>query len=322
MSPFLVADIGGTNTRFGLVTGKSEQGYDIEHVNILPGANYSSFYDAIQAYLDTVPGEKPSSGCVAIAGPVDGDLFKMTNLDWSFSKKALQQELGFSHLEIINDYTALALAAGQLRADDLIELKNGELRANANKAVFGPGTGLGVAGLAYSESGWLPIPSEGGHVNLAPSTPFEAEVITAGLSRFGHVSAEIFLSGPGLVNLYQCVCEVKGVEPEKFEPKDVTGKARDQSNAECVQTLSTFCSFLGAFAGNLALTYGAKGGVYITGGILPRMVDFALASDFVHRFCDKGVMSHYVENIPVNIVNHTESAFIGAAAWLEQTLDR
>ena len=318
MRPQLIADIGGTNARFALVKGKDASGFIIDNVKILPGADYESFEAAINAYLATLDCDKPSEGCIAIAGPVSGDLFKMTNLPWSFSRSELQAHLGFTRLGVINDYTALALATTQLRAEHLIELKPGESVPKGNRAIFGPGTGLGVAGITATANEWVPIPSEGGHVNLAPTNEYEAKVIAVGIKKFGHLSAELFLSGPGLVNLYQCICELEGEVAEAYQPQDVTRHALAASDALCVKTLTTFCNLIGAFAGNLALTYGAKGGVFITGGIMPRVVEFAKHTDLVKNFSSKGVMSHYLSPIAISLVNFTESAFLGTATWLDQ----
>ena len=318
MYPYIVADIGGTNARFALITGKSDSDFNIEHIHILAGADFASFSDVVQAYIDLLPGIQPRAACIAIAGPVSGDEFKMTNLDWSFSRKALQEQFGFSSLEIINDYTAVASAASRLTAENLIPIVKGSEVTLGNKVVLGPGTGLGVAGVVHTGSQWHPISCEAGHVNVAPSTVFEAELIKAAMSRFGHVSAETFLSGPGLVNLYSVVCDVNDIVASSMLPKDVSSQGLAGTNEQCVIALNAFCSFLGAFSGNLALTFGANGGVYLTGGILPRMLDFLHSSDFAVRFREKGIMSHYVESIPVHLINHPETAFAGAAAWLEQ----
>jgi glucokinase len=155
-------------------------------------------------------------------------------------------------------------------------------------------------------------------VNLAPATEFEADVIKAAIAQHGHVSAEVFLSGPGLVNLYRAICAVRGQRSLGVAPAMITTAALEKSDPLMVQTLSTFCSLLGSFAGNLALTYGAKGGIYIAGGILPRISEYLVSSDFNQRFANKGVMSHYVANIPAKLIVHPETAFVGAAAWLEQ----
>lgn len=318
MFPSIVADIGGTNARFALVTGESDGQFVIENISILNGSNYPSFSAAMRDYIDSLGGVKPHSACVAIAGPIDGDNVRMTNLSWSFSQTAVREEFGFDKFAAINDFGALAVATSALLDQDLQSIRAGTRDPHANKAILGPGTGLGVAGLAYNGGTWLPIPSEGGHVNIAPATPLECDVIKAAMARHGHVSAEVFISGPGLVNLYNALCDVRGQQPRALEPSDVTGGALDGSDPLCVETLSLFCSFIGSLSGNLALTYGAKGGVYLAGGVLPRFQDFLLSSDFKDRFAGKGIMSHYVENIPVDLITHPQTAFLGAAAWLAQ----
>ncbi len=318
MFPYIVADIGGTNARFALVTGKRDQKFIIEHINILSGAQYPSFSDALQTYIDGLTGITAKSACVAIAGPIDGDVIKMTNLNWSFSASDIQKQFNFEHFDVINDFAAVAIATSRLTAEDLIGIRPGLAKPEANKAILGAGTGLGVAGLAHHRAGWLPIPSEGGHVTLGPATAFEADVIKAGIKRFEYVSAEVFVSGPGLVNLYQCVCDVEGVAARSLEPQDISAAAIDGSDAHCKTTLETFCAFLGSVSGNLVLTYGGKGGVYIAGGIVPRFVDFLKDSAFNNRFSNKGIMSHYLADVPVNLIAYDQVAFLGAAAWLDQ----
>ncbi|MFT7558748.1 MAG: glucokinase [Flavobacteriales bacterium] len=321
MYPYIVADIGGTNARFALVTEKQGDRYVIENVNILQGANYARLEDALAAYIDGLAGIKPKAACIAIAGPVKGDLISMTNLAWSFSKEKVRTQFGLDAFEVLNDFGALAVATSRLTDDHLITVKEGVRVDPANKAILGPGTGLGVAGLASNGANWLPIPSEGGHVNIAPASVEECEVIKASIARLGHVSAEAFLSGPGLVNLYTAVSDVNGRKAQCFEPKDVSAKGLDGSNEDCVAALKHFCAFLGTVSGNLALTYGALGGVYIAGGIVPRLIDFLKDSDFAERFSNKGIMSHYVKDIPVELISFDQTAYLGAAGWLEQVLN-
>lgn len=318
MFPYIVADIGGTNARFALVTGKNSGQYSIEHINILSGANYPTFSAAMQAYIDSLEGVKPVAACVAIAGPIGGDLVKMTNLNWSFSKKEIQAEFNFTAFDAINDFGAVAIATSKLEASNLTSVKEGVAIEFANKAIIGPGTGLGVAGLVYGQNQWIPVPSEGGHVNVPASTAFECDVISAAMKRLGHVSAESFISGPGLVNLYNAISDVNGEAAKELTPKDITDAALSNTDSTCLTTLDTFCGFLGAVSGNLVLTYGAKGGVFLAGGILPRFVDFLRSSSFTERFVSKGIMSAYVEDVPVNLIAHDQIAFLGAAAWLEQ----
>lgn len=319
MSPFLVADIGGTNARFALVTGKANNEYVFEHIKVLSTSSHSTFENALQTYLEST-NLHPHAACIAIAGPVSGDHIKMTNLSWAFSGRELSAKFGFSRTLLMNDFAAVASACSQMAGEYLLTVKPGIVEPTGHKAVFGPGTGLGVAGLINTPTGWLPVPTEGGHVNIAPATELEADVLKAAMTQFPHVSAEMFVSGPGLVNLYNALCAVRKTEPQPLKPSDITTAALDGSDELCVQSLELFVSFAGSFAGNLALTYGAKGGIYIAGGIMPRILDYLKASSFTERFSNKGVMSHYVEHIPVYLMTHPETAFVGAAAWLEQHL--
>lgn len=326
MFPFVVADIGGTNARFALVTGKKQEStqasFVIENIKILKGADYPSFESAMAIYLEEHLGDlKPAdikAACVAIAGPISDDQITMTNLPWSFSRAELKKRFNLTTFEVINDYTALALATSQIDDDGLASVVAGERNPQGNKAIFGPGSGLGVAGLVYSNHGWLPISSEGGHVNMAASTEFEADILRYLMGKHDHVSAEICLSGPGIQNLYEAVCHVRGAEHRDLSAADISAAALENSDPQCYEALSVFCALLGTHAGNLVLTYGAKGGAYITGGIIPRFVDFLRESAFAERFKNKGVMSKYLEDVPVDVVVHEQPAFLGAAAWMEQ----
>ena len=321
MYPYVVADIGGTNARFALVVDCKEGQYQFDHIQILKGKDYKRFDDALAAYLESLGSIKPYAACAAIAGPINGDSVKMTNLDWSFSCTELSKSFGLSRFIAMNDFGAVACAAGKITTNNLVNIKSGDALPYANQAVFGPGTGLGVAGIVNDNGRSIPLSSEGGHTTLAPSNALEADVIKAALPKLGHVSAESFISGPGLINLYQALAKVRDESAESIKPAELTAAALSGENALCTETLSLFCRFAGSFAGNLALTYGAKGGVFIAGGVVPRFADFVRSSEFIDAFCAKGVMSKYVQNIPVNIIVHPEVAFIGAAVWLEQVLN-
>lgn len=321
MFPYIVADIGGTNARFALVTGREGDQFQIQNITVLKGQDFATFEDALQAFIDSLGSIKAKAVCVAIAAPIQGDEVAMTNLSWSFSQDAVKKAFGLDVFAAINDYTSVAVATSRLGSDDVLNVVPGTRNPRSNKAVLGPGTGLGVGGLVYIDDGhWQEISSEGGHVTMGPATEFEAEVLSAAIKQHGYVSAETCVSGPGLVNLYTAISMVRGEKAELLEPKDVTAKALDGSDAICVDALSVFCAFLGTVSSNLALTYGAHGGVYITGGIVPRFVDFLKQSDFEARFRNKGVMSRFVEHIPVDLVTFEETAYLGAAAWLEQRI--
>jgi len=316
----LVADIGGTNARFAMVNHSSDGKVRFDNIRILSGRDYPTFQAALETYLGETTGAAPNAMCVGIAGPVVGDTVRMTNLNWSFSCADMARAFGADHFIAINDFTAVAAACSKLQQEDLVCVKPGEALADGNRAVFGPGTGLGVASLIHYRGRWLPNPSEGGHVNMAPATEFESEIIRAAMAVHGHVSAETLISGPGLVNLYNAICSVRGAHAESLQPAQITQEALDGGDQLCHETLTTFCAMAGGFAGNIALTYGAQGGVYIGGGIFPRFAEFLQKSPFAERFCEKGVMSRYVAPIPVNLIAHPETAFLGAAAALEQHL--
>lgn len=321
MFPFVVADIGGTNARFALVTGKAGDQFQLGEIRIFNGGEYSTFSSALRAYLANLVDCRPTAACVAVAGPVAEGKARMTNLNWILNGEEIRTEFGFTKFEILNDFGALAVATSRLTPEDVIPVKSGTASITGNKAILGPGTGLGVAGLAYAgDSGWLTIPSEGGHVNVPPATALECEVIKAAMEQHGYVSAEMFVSGPGLINLYRALAAVKGMEPQIMEPQELTTRALGGTDALCHETLNMFCGFAGSVASNVALTYGAKGGVYLAGGILPRFVEFLRASPFSERFTQKGAMSHYVADIPVHIIGHEQTAFLGCATWLSQKL--
>ena len=320
MYPSIVADIGGTNARFALVNGKQNGQFEFSHIHILNAQDYPTINAALHAYMQLLDGVKPRAVSAAIAGPVLGDTVKMTNLNWEFSVKQLTAEFGLDRFVALNDFAAVAAATGDIHSDFVQTIKAGTGDPNGNKAVFGPGTGLGVAGVIRHQGKWLPLPSEGGHVNLAPTNALEADIIKAAMKRHPQVSAEVFISGPGLVHLYKALADVLGVAPSDVSPADITSNALAKSDPVCLQTLEVFCSLIGSFAGNLALTYGATAGVYMAGGILPRFADFLRQSEFSQKFNAKGAQQGYVANIPAYLITHPEIAFAGAAAWLEHQL--
>ena len=319
--PRLVADIGGTNARFGWIEGP---GATPAHVNKLAVPDYPEPVDAARAYLDALKAalgegyQPPRHAAIAVATAVVGDRVSFTNSHWSFSRQALQAALGLDGLQVLNDFEALALAlphlrAGQLRAHGALPVPHGAM------AVIGPGTGLGVAGVVQTSHGWVALPGEGGHSTLAPGDDFESELLGVVRAEFSHVSAERLLSGIGLPVLHGAVAKVLGravAEPwaaEKIMELGLSGE--DQA---CRRTLDTFCSLLGTFAGSVALIYGARGGVYIGGGIVPRMEEHFFASSFRERFEAKGRLRGYLEAIPTALITDTLVALTGSAAAIDQ----
>ena len=311
-SPDLVADIGGTNARFALATPDGR----IEAERILSGADYPDLVQAATAYLREIPGPRPRRAAVAVATPVTGDWIQFTNSPWSFSTEAARQKLGLEQLLILNDFTALALALPLLGPDERRPVGGGTAAAEAPIGLIGPGTGLGVSGLVWSGQRWIPLDTEGGHVTFSAHDEREWAIARILRRRFDHVSPERLLSGPGLVNLYAALAELEGWPAEELAPADVTERALTASCRHCFEVLELFCGALGTAAGNLAITLGARGGVYIGGGIVPRLGDFFDRSAFRARFEAKGRFSDYLAAIPTWMITANNPALRGAAAAL------
>lgn len=323
--PWLVADIGGTHARFGLIEGP---GLAVTHVQRLRTEDYAQLSDAALAYLAAMPTSltRPSEACLAVAAPLDGDEVRFINHPWRFSRDALQRELALERLVLLNDFEALALALPHLTAAGLRADAPGPGHAlprtpRGTLAVVGPGTGLGVAGLIHTPSGWQAIPGEGGHVTLAACDDFEVAVLAAARRELAHVSAERLLSGVGLPLLHRAVAAASGrsidvaMRTETIVQRGIDVGSRD---ADCARTLAVFCAMLGTVAGNVALTLGARGGVYIGGGIVPRMADLFFASAFRERFEAKGRYRDYMSAIPTALIIDPQPALTGAAVALAQ----
>ena len=316
--PRLMGDVGGTNARFAL---QETPGAQPTQVKTYAVADYANIDGAMKAYVDQVDGPKPRQGAVGIANPIVGDFLRMTNSPWAFSIEALRVTVGLDRLLFVNDFTALALSLPSLQAEHLRRIGSaGAADPKGAIGLLGPGTGLGVSGLLHDTSGHLvPLGGEGGHVSLAPATAREDRVVAALRDKFGHASAERALSGMGLVNLYEALCTIDGIVAGPLDPAGVTGAATAASDARCVEAVEIFFGFLGGVAGNLALTLGARGGMYIGGGIIPRLGDWIERSTFRERFVAKGRFRDYLDAIPTWLIHaETSPALIGAANALDQ----
>jgi len=306
----LVADIGGTHARFALV---NEEG--IVRPEVLRCADYRNPSEAAQAYLaQHSEGLVPVRAAFAVACPIKSDRVELTNSPWSFSIEETRRTLGLDHLSLINDFTAVALAVPHLDPAHLVAVGGGTARPNSTIAVLGPGTGLGVSALVPSASSWSPLQAEGGHVTMAAANAREAEILGWLRQRFDHVSAERVLSGQGLVNLYQAVSALSGHQAVYSTPDVISSHGLDGSCPICRETVETFFAMLGTIAGNLALTVGALGGVYLAGGILPRMAEPFRQSGFRARFEEHGRFQPYLAAIPTYLIVHPLPAFVGLAA--------
>jgi glucokinase len=305
----LVADIGGTNARFGLIGDGG-----IHDTRILRCADYPSLEAAAQAYLQMARFDTPPQrGAFAVASPVTGDRIALTNLVWTFSTEEVRQRLGLERLVVINDFTAVALSVPRLTAGDRRQVGDGTAEPGSVVGVLGPGSGLGVSGLVPGPKGWTALSGEGGHVTMAPIDDRESAVLAHLRTRYAHVSAERLLSGPGLVNIHAALCTLDGRAPPTLTPAEIGAAGAAGGDPQAVEAVGMFCAMLGTAAGNLALTLGARGGIYIAGGIVPKLGEQFTRSRFRERFVEKGRMRGFLAPIPTFVVTHELPAFLGLA---------
>ena len=311
----LIGDIGATNARFALVA----PGGGFSRPRIYPTDEYVSLADAISAYFaDEQSPAAPTQAVLAVASPITGDRVMFTNNPWSFSIKSLRQQLGLQNLRVINDFVACALAIPHLEPSDSLQVGPGAAVAGAPIGILGPGTGLGVSALVPFNNEFVPLESEGGHVTLAAETAREEAVLGIMRRRFDHVSAERVLSGPGLVNLYNALCELSGAPAAAFTAAQITDPGIDEEDPQAKEAKAMFCDMLGSVAGNLALTLGARGGIYIAGGIVPKLGSYVSQSNFRARFQAKGRLDAYLAGIPTSIIVHPWPALVGASHMLSR----
>jgi glucokinase len=304
----LLADIGGTNARFALADADGRP----RDERVLRTADYPGPVEAARAYLGSRTVE---TGVFAGAGLVEGDQARLTNSPWSFSISETAAALGLRRLVVINDFVAQALAVPELGPEDVIKLGGGEPVAERPIAVIGPGTGLGVAGLLPRlGGGFQAMPSEGGHASYAPHDELATAVLARLQRRFGEVSSERVLAGPGLVNVATALAEIAGEELPPLEPRDVVLRAREGSCRFCAETVHRYPATLGAAAGDLALTLLARGGVYVGGGLGGYLGDLFDAARFRAGFVAKGRFRAYLEGIPTWLVIREHTGLLGAAA--------
>ncbi|MGH6931489.1 MAG: glucokinase [Dongiaceae bacterium] len=311
----LVGDIGGSTARFA-VARLAGDGIRLEQVVSLRCAEFAGLAEAAEAFLGRLSGAPPSWAAIAIAGPVTGDRVGLTNHPWSFSVSETKSRLGLERLDVLNDFAAIALAVPVLGTAGVQQIGGGAPVRDCPLAVIGPGTGLGVAALVPSNGSWVSVDSEGGHATFAPMTEREDRIAKILRRRHGHVSWERILSGPGLVNLYTAIAEIDDFPPLALSPEQIVEQGLGGAGEPCREAVEIFCAALGTAAGNLALTIGARGGVFIGGGIVPRLGGSFGASDFRGRFENKGRMSSYLRAIPTYVIAAAYPGLIGAAASL------
>jgi len=311
----IIADIGGTNMRVAIA---SEQG-DISGIEIYACADYAGLAEVLSNFIEKHQLQnKAIYACLAIACPVDKDLIVMTNLPWQFSQQALKAKLQLKELILINDFTAIAHAIPQLSDQQKVQIGAGETVSDKPISICGPGTGLGVANLVATKQGWLSLSGEGGHVDFAPVDEQEIAILNFLMTKYARVSYEQLLSGLGLEQIYQALSYIKNGSASELSAKEITTSALNHSCDLCTETLAQFCRVLGSFAGNLALTLGSYGGVYIAGGIVPRFINYFENSDFRTRFEAKGRMSGFNQPMATFVVTEDQPGLLGASAYLRQ----
>jgi len=314
----LLADIGGTNARFALEAGPGR----FDAIEVLSCQQHASLGEAIRAYL-ALPqlaglGAGIRHAAIAIANPVTGDQVRMTNHHWAFSIEALRQECGFDTLMVVNDFSALARSLPHL-GDQKRQVGGGAPVPDAPLGLLGAGTGLGVSGLIPCGNSWTALRSEGGHVGFAPVNELEVAILQYAWREFEHVSCERLLSGAGVELIYRALSERAG-RPGSLAAPEISRRALSGECALCDEVLEAFCGMLGTAAGNLAITLGAQGGVYIGGGIVPRLGERFDRSSFRRRFEQKGRFSGYLAQVPTYVITADYPAFLGVSAILSEKL--
>ncbi|KWC45482.1 glucokinase [Burkholderia ubonensis] len=290
--PRLLADIGGTHACFALETTRGE----IDNVRVYRCGDHASVADAMRAFLRDAGGARVRHAAIAIANPVDGDLVSMTNHDWRFSIDATRRALGFDTLHVVNDFAALAMAVPHLSGEQRRQVGGGDVQPGGTIGVLGAGTGLGVSALVRVGDAWAPLSGEG-----------------------GHVSFERLAAGPGIAVIHAALAARDGVDAAGVDTATIIERSL-AGDARCIATLDCFCGMLGTFAGNLALTLGATGGIHIGGGVVPRLGARFDASPFRARFEAKGRFAGYLARIPTFVITAPHPAFTGVSRLLARVL--
>lgn len=314
--PRLLADVGATFARFAIETAPGE----FERIEVFSTADFSGLEQIVQAYCSRVKVGGFNHAAIAIANPIDGDHVRMTNRDWSFSIEETRRALDLTTLLVVNDFTALAMAIPKLAPEHRMQIGTGVPRENAVIGLIGPGTGLGISGLIPTEDRWITLGSEGGHASFAPGDERELYVLQYLWHRFPHVSAERLVSGPGIELCYEALAARAGVTAQPLRTPAIVDAALAGTDPVCVETIECFCAMLGTVAADVALTLGAFGGIYIGGGIVPRMGELFRNSAFRQRFEAKGRFSDYLAQVPSYLITAPYPTFLGVSAILSETL--
>ena len=310
--PVLIGDIGGTNARFAILTDAYAEAREFPAVRT---ADFSTIDEAIQLAVLDKTSVQPRSAVLAVAGPVDGDAIDLTNCDWVVRPRDMIAGLGFADVIVVNDFEAQALAVADMAPEHVVELGGGRVEAEATRVVLGPGTGLGVGGLVRAARMWVPVPGEGGHVDLGPRTERDL-AIWPHLERIGgRVSAEQVLCGRGILNVYRAIAAADGAEATMADPAAITDAAVTRTDAVAIEALDLFATCLGRVAGDLALTFMATGGVYVSGGIGQHIVGILKSGGFRAAFEDKAPHNDLIASIGTRLIIYPLAPLSGLAAF-------
>lgn len=306
----LVGDIGGSNSRLALAEHRNDR-IELTHVERHANAGVAALADLIRPLLAGRPA--PSSACLAVAGPTDGRTVRLTNLDWRIDADELGREFSFP-VRLVNDFEAVAWGLDAVAATELVTLQAGQADPRAPRLVMGPGTGLGVALSLPGPAGYRPQPGEGGHIGFAPVDDEQVSLLRFLQARYGRVSVERILSGPGIADLYLFCRSASGrATTRERSPAEVTQAALDGVDPMAIWAVRLFCRILGQTAGDLALAAGARGGVYLAGGIPPRILPLLGGNDFIEGFRNKGRFTDWMHGLPVQVVTDPDIGLKGAA---------
>ena len=316
-SKCLVADIGGTNARFGIAAWE-DKGLSVSQIQIFRAGNFDSVRSAANAYLEAVQ-EQPEQACFAVAGPVTTGKIAFTNSSWVLDVAQTIEGMSLTKLHVINDFQALAAGINYFPADGFMDIRRGTPETAKPVLVIGPGTGFGQALIVpVRTKDATIIPTEGGHVTFAPDNDLEIEILKFITQEHGRVSVERVLSGQGLINLHRALCAISDTPCEPMQASEITEAAVSRSLPVAVQAVDLFCAILGSVAGDATLSSGARGGIVLGGGILPKIRDILKNSEFESRFLNKGRMRSYLEQVPIRLIIKDGAALYGAAAILRE----
>lgn len=313
----IVADIGGTNARFSRVNLET---LALDHVVVYPCADFATLALALNYYRTEQQLTDIAHVAVAIACPVNGDLVKMTNFFWQFSISETKAELGLAEFIVLNDFTAVAMCLPALTATEKVKFGPGTADTSKPMAVLGAGTGLGVGHLIPTAHGYIPLPGEGGHVDWTAQNEQEWFVQRYLAAHFGHVSPERLLSGPGIESLYLALAAYRGINTEPKSAAEISQHALAKTDDLCSAVIAQFFASLGGLAGDLALTLSTFGGVYVGGGIVPKLLPLLEDSEFRSRFEAKGRFTDFNRQIATYVVTAEQPGLLGCAVYLKQIL--